>query len=174
MDGSSASRNAIDFAFAEAKRRGTELVAVCAWQPITAFALTMGPLPPEIFDEDPLAEAARQTVEEAIADHRKRYPEVSVSVRTVRAHPAAGLLETATPADLARRRLPRSGRIQRPTPRLGKPVGPPRGTRPGSRGPLTLSAQPARSPSGTASRAPATLGAGGAPLWTTLRRSIQA
>ena len=60
----------------------------------------MGPLPPEIFDEEPLAEAAQQTIEEAIADYRKRYPDVSVTVRTVRAHPAAGLLETATPADL--------------------------------------------------------------------------
>ncbi len=100
VDGSPASRNAIDFAFAEAQRRGTELVVVCAWQPITAFALTMGPLPPEIFDEEPLAEAAQQTIEEAIADYRKRYPDVSVTVRTVRAHPAAGLLETATPADL--------------------------------------------------------------------------
>lgn len=100
VDGSSASRDAVEFAFAEAARRGTELVAVCAWQPITAFALTMGPLPAEVFDEDPLAESARQTLEEAIAEQRERYPGVPVSVRTVRAHPAAALLETATPADL--------------------------------------------------------------------------
>ena len=100
VDGSPASRNAVGFAFAEAQRRGTELVAVCAWQPITAFALTLGPLPPEVFDDEPLTEAARQTVEEALAEHRERYPDVSVDIRPVRAHPAAALLETATPADL--------------------------------------------------------------------------
>ncbi|MEY9213914.1 universal stress protein [Thermobifida halotolerans] len=100
IDGSSASENAVEFAFAEAARRGTELVAVCAWQPITAFALTMGPLPAEVFDEDPVAESARQTLEEAIAAPRERYPGVLVNVRTVRSHPAAALLETATPTDL--------------------------------------------------------------------------
>ncbi|KUP97623.1 universal stress protein [Thermobifida cellulosilytica] len=100
VDGSPASRNAVGFAFAEAERRGTTLVAVCAWQPVTAFALTMGPLPPEVFDEEPLAAAARETVEEALAEHRERHPGVPVDIRTVRAHPAAALLEAATPADL--------------------------------------------------------------------------
>lgn len=100
VDGSETGRRAAEFAFAEADRRGVELVAVCAWQPITVFAMTMGPVPAEIFDEEVIAENARDTLEAAIADLRERYPDVPVSARGVRAHPVVALLETATPADL--------------------------------------------------------------------------
>ncbi|TDQ49988.1 universal stress protein [Actinorugispora endophytica] len=100
VDGSESGMRAAEFAFAQADTRGIDLIAVCAWQPITAFAMTMGPLPAEVFDEESIATSARETLEAAIADLRARYPRVRVDAREVRAHPVVALLETATPADL--------------------------------------------------------------------------
>ncbi|GLU47606.1 universal stress protein [Nocardiopsis ansamitocini] len=100
VDGSDKGRRAAEFAFAQAAERGAELVAVCAWQPITAFAMTMGPVPAEIFDDDAVAGSARETLSNGIVDLRERYPQVAVDARVVRAHPVVALLEAATPADL--------------------------------------------------------------------------
>ncbi|WP_285729799.1 universal stress protein [Nocardiopsis sp. ATB16-24] len=100
VDGSEPSVRALDFAFAQAEFAETELVAVSAWQPLVAFAAATGPIPPELFDDATAAEAARQALEEELADARLRHPGVAVSTRVVRAHPVVALLEEATPADL--------------------------------------------------------------------------
>ncbi|WP_067967875.1 universal stress protein [Nocardiopsis trehalosi] len=100
VDGSETSRRAVDFAFAQAAVTGTDLVAVCAWQPMAAFASSMGPVPPEAFDDDAVAAAARRTAEAELAEARVRHADVAVELKTVRAHPVVALLEESTPADL--------------------------------------------------------------------------
>ncbi|MFC4563582.1 universal stress protein [Nocardiopsis mangrovi] len=100
VDGSEQSKRAVDFAFAQADRVGAELIAVCAWQPMAAFASSMGPVPPEAFDDDAVEAAARRTAEAEVADAARRHPDVSVDPRAVRGHPVVALLEAATPADL--------------------------------------------------------------------------
>lgn len=100
IDGSDPSRRALDFAFAQADFADTELVAVSAWQPLVAFAAATGPIPPELFDDETAAEAARQTMEEDLDGPRLRHPGVAVRTRVVRAHPVVALLEEASPADL--------------------------------------------------------------------------
>src|SRR5690625_5279835 len=99
-DGSESSRRAVDFAFAQAAWTGSELVAVCAWQPMAAFVSAMGPVPPEAFDDEAVEATARRTAEAELADMRQAYPKVPVELRTVRAHPVVALLDESTPADL--------------------------------------------------------------------------
>ncbi|MEU3141247.1 universal stress protein [Nocardiopsis alba] len=100
VDGSEPGRRALEFAFAQAEFADTELVAVSAWQPLVAFAAATGPIPPELFDDATAAEAARQALEEELAELSLLRPNVRVSTRVVRAHPVVALLEEATPADL--------------------------------------------------------------------------
>ncbi|MFC7326600.1 universal stress protein [Marinactinospora rubrisoli] len=100
VDGSEHGQRAARFAFDEARVRETRLVAICAWQPITAFASSMGPVPAEVFNDESVAEAARTTLDEALADLRDAYPGVDVQARVVRGHPVVALLEESTPADL--------------------------------------------------------------------------
>ncbi|WP_150237021.1 universal stress protein [Nocardiopsis quinghaiensis] len=100
IDGSDPSRRAVDFAFTQADFAETELIAVSAWQPLVAFAAATGPIPPELFDDETAAEAARQAMEDELAGPRLSHPGVTVRTRVVRAHPVVALLEEATPADL--------------------------------------------------------------------------
>ncbi|GAB3207352.1 universal stress protein [Marinactinospora thermotolerans] len=100
VDGSEKGQRAIAFAFAEAARRGARLVALSAWQPMTAFASTMGPIPGEVFDDESVEQATRTALDEALAPARAEHPEVEVEPKTVRAHPVVALLEEACPADL--------------------------------------------------------------------------
>ncbi|MBB6173577.1 nucleotide-binding universal stress UspA family protein [Nocardiopsis mwathae] len=100
VDGSEPSRRALHFGFRQAHEVGAELVAVCAWQPMAAFASAMGPVPPEAFDDGVVEAAARRTAEDELRGPRAEYPGVIVDVRAVRAHPVVALLEEATPADL--------------------------------------------------------------------------
>ncbi|MUL42366.1 universal stress protein [Streptomonospora sp. PA3] len=100
VDGSESSRRAVEFAFAQAWWTESELVAVCAWQPMAAFVSAMGPVPPEAFDDEAVEATARRTAEAELEDMRAAYPDVAVELRTVRAHPVVALLDEATPADL--------------------------------------------------------------------------
>lgn len=100
VDGSEQGRRAAEFAFLEAYKRGVEVAAVSAWQPMTAFASSLGPVPPEVFDDESVASSARRTLEEELAELRTRYPDVAVDLRDVRAHPVVAILEESTPADL--------------------------------------------------------------------------
>lgn len=100
VDGSETGGRALAFAFRQAERSGAEVVAVCAWQPMAAFASSVGPVPPEAFDDEAVEAAARRTAEASLEDLREDHPKVVVDVRTVRAHPVVAILEEATPADL--------------------------------------------------------------------------
>ncbi len=100
VDGSEAGGRALDFAFRQAERSGAEIVAICAWQPMAAFASSIGPVPPEAFDDEVVEAAARRTAEAALEEPKSRHPEVAVELRTVRAHPVVAMLEESTPADL--------------------------------------------------------------------------
>lgn len=100
VDGSDPSRRAAEFAFAQASYSGAEVVAVSAWQPLVAFSAATGPIPPELFDDETTAEAARQLLEEDLAEPRSRHPEVTVTPKVVRAHPVVAILAESTPADL--------------------------------------------------------------------------
>ncbi|GAA4894384.1 universal stress protein [Streptomonospora salina] len=100
VDGSESSRRAVEFAFAQAWWTESELVAVCAWQPMAAFVSAMGPVPPEAFDDDAVEATARRTAEAELEEMRTAYPDVSVDLRTVRAHPVVAILDESSPADL--------------------------------------------------------------------------
>ncbi|MBV2361916.1 universal stress protein [Streptomonospora nanhaiensis] len=100
VDGSESSRRAVEFAFSQAAWTKSDLIAICAWQPMAAFVSAMGPVPPEAFDDDAVEATARRTAEAELAEMREAYPDVPVDLRTVRAHPVVALLEESTPADL--------------------------------------------------------------------------
>ncbi|RNL81568.1 universal stress protein [Halostreptopolyspora alba] len=100
VDGSDPGRRAAEFAFVQAAKQGTEVVAVCAWQPVATFGSSIGPVPPDVFDDDALEESTRRLLDSELAELRSRHPEVAVERRVVRAHPVVALLEESTPADL--------------------------------------------------------------------------
>lgn len=97
VDGSEASRKAIEFAAAEADRRGLELNAVYAWMP---------PLTPglEYLWSDELVASQRATAEEAIAigvaGLAERYPDLVVNRVIVQSPPIAALLAEGEGAEL--------------------------------------------------------------------------
>ncbi|GAA3735705.1 nucleotide-binding universal stress UspA family protein [Spinactinospora alkalitolerans] len=100
VDGSETGQRAVEFAFAQGAKRDAEVVAICAWQPMAAFASTIGPVPPEVFDDSAVAAAARETLDAALAGPRATYPDVVVTAHEVRGHPVVALLEEASAADL--------------------------------------------------------------------------
>ena len=93
VDGSAISEAAIAFAFEEASWRGLGLTVIHAWQ--TARM-------PVTFD---VAEATREAAEErvlaeTVAGWSEKYPDVQVTSRLVRDHPARALMEEAMGAVL--------------------------------------------------------------------------
>ncbi|MEB4616128.1 universal stress protein [Leucobacter sp. M11] len=97
IDGSEASRKAIEYAAAEADRRGVELNAVYAWMP---------PLTPglEYLWSDELVASQRATAEEAIAigvaGLAERFPDLVVNRVIVQSPPIAALLAEGEGAEL--------------------------------------------------------------------------
>jgi nucleotide-binding universal stress UspA family protein len=85
VDGSGYSHEAIDFAFAEAARRGTSLVAVTVWTSPDASGLSES----RVWGEDAgdwqrqMEEDADRTLSEALSGAGDRYPEVEVVRETV-------------------------------------------------------------------------------------------
>ncbi|MBB4929551.1 nucleotide-binding universal stress UspA family protein [Lipingzhangella halophila] len=100
IDGSDPGRRAAEFAFSQAAKQGTEVVAVCAWQPMATFGSSIGPVPPEVFDDEAVEEATRRLLDSELVELQSGHPEVLVERRVVRAHPVVALLEESTPADL--------------------------------------------------------------------------
>jgi nucleotide-binding universal stress UspA family protein len=98
VDDSEPARAALTFAFAEAHRLGTEVVAVHAWSP----PLPTGPAEATVTalaDEGGRTryrQAAQQTLTDALTASREQHPDVHVDERLTEAGPVGALLEAAT------------------------------------------------------------------------------
>jgi nucleotide-binding universal stress UspA family protein len=98
VDGSSTSDAAIGLAFEEAAARNAELVAVHFWTgPISTGPGDMLPL---VYDYDDVEADEVRLLAESLAGWRERYPDVSVTRRVIRGHPAPGLVEESAQAQL--------------------------------------------------------------------------
>lgn len=98
VDGSPLSTLATGFAFAEAAKRGAELIAVHAYRdPVSAGPGDMLPL---VHDVDSLRSEEDRVLAEGIAGWREKYPDVAVARRLVRNRPAPALVEESTRAGL--------------------------------------------------------------------------
>ncbi len=98
VDGSEPARAALAFAFTEAHRLGSTVIAVHAWSPplptgpgeATAAALA------DDGDRARYRQDAQQTLTDALAECRQQHPDVPVDERLTEAGPVAALLEAAT------------------------------------------------------------------------------
>lgn len=100
VDGSELSQAAVAFAFAEADRLGTGVIAVHAWGLPMPTGAGDG-LAVVLAGEDEQAKFARaagRVLADALADVRQRYPGVTVDERLVQAGSAGALLEAAADA----------------------------------------------------------------------------
>ncbi|GAA3673662.1 nucleotide-binding universal stress UspA family protein [Lentzea atacamensis] len=93
IDGSDTSADAIAFAFAFASRHGRELLAIHAWNDVGWAEL------PEQ-DWDHIRVDLAKLLEDQLADHRARYPEVHVAQEVAFDAPARALLQAADGAAL--------------------------------------------------------------------------
>ncbi|WP_432118523.1 universal stress protein [Streptomyces sp. bgisy032] len=90
----------LEFAFAEAARRGARLQAVAAYPWPAQPWMLPGEMPPPVVDQDVIADETRVLAEGFLAPHRERHPDVPVETAAA-AGDAAGHLVAASPdADL--------------------------------------------------------------------------
>jgi nucleotide-binding universal stress UspA family protein len=96
-DGSATSDDAVGFAFAAAAARGVPLVAVRTWMDMTvANAWQLG----LAVDWEPIQAAELRLLDQQLAEHQSRYPDVSVRREVARDRPAHTLLDQARNAGL--------------------------------------------------------------------------
>lgn len=101
VDGSAAGAGAVDFAFAEAARRGTDLLALHAWS-----TWSVPPRPPADADAPYAAEPGELAADEerllaeALAGRQEQYPGVKVRQETVRGGTREALIEVSRTAQL--------------------------------------------------------------------------
>lgn len=93
IDGSPSSEAAIGFAFAEASRRGVELVALHAWSDVALFPF-MG------MDWHTFEDQGREILGERLAGWQEQYPDVTVHRRIVCDKPARWLIDESRQAQL--------------------------------------------------------------------------
>ncbi|TDC28793.1 universal stress protein [Micromonospora sp. 15K316] len=98
VDGSELSTEAVGFAFEEASRRGTSLVAVHAW--LNPVAFLPGEVSAVTVDPSTFAEEEARVLAESVAGHGERYPDVSVRHELVHGSPAQALVEQSRGAQL--------------------------------------------------------------------------
>lgn len=98
VDGTPAGEEAIAFAFAEASRHGTDLVAVHTWTDLVLEEALAGGA--AALDFAPLEEQAEEVLGERLAGWQERYPDVSVSRHVSRERAARALLRHAERARL--------------------------------------------------------------------------
>jgi nucleotide-binding universal stress UspA family protein len=98
VDGSATSDAAIALGFLEAAARGAELVAAHFWTgPVSTAPGDMLPL---VYDYDEVEADEVRLLAESLAGWRERYPDVRLTRRVVRGHPASGLVEESAKAQL--------------------------------------------------------------------------
>ncbi len=98
VDGSESSLRALDWATGRAGP-GDVVEAVAVWRPMIAFGSDLSPSAP---DASGLEEMTRGGLETAVAVHRQRHPDRSVSIETtvLQGHPGRTLSHHAAGADL--------------------------------------------------------------------------
>lgn len=98
VDGSEWGLKAIEFGFAEAARRGSELVALHAYKvPVAAFP---GDMLSPVTDFAAFEEEERRLLHETIAGFRSKYPDVAVEARLVHESSARALVDASREASL--------------------------------------------------------------------------
>ncbi|HEX6872631.1 MAG TPA: universal stress protein [Micromonosporaceae bacterium] len=98
VDGSQQSDAALAFAFEEAALRGVELTALHAYtHPVSAGPGDMLPL---VYDADQLESEETALLNEALREHRTRYPQVPVQARVVRDRASRALTRASQEASL--------------------------------------------------------------------------
>lgn len=98
VDGLPDAEAAVAFAFSEASKHGTDLVAVHAWHDSLPDTVLLGhPAPP---DFEPAQQRAYETLGERLAGWQEKYPDVHVTREVVRDHPSRALLRHADSARL--------------------------------------------------------------------------
>ena len=102
VDGSPASRPAVEFAFAEAELRAAPLVAQHVWNTATERVYDGPADPPFVtYDEDRLRDEEERLLAEAVSGLQEKYPDVAVERRLVRGHVRGALVEASAEAQLA-------------------------------------------------------------------------
>lgn len=97
VDSSPQSQEALEFAFAAADARRSELVALQIWDVPGPDISIVPPLPDEI---ELAGSDAERSLAEQLAGWSERYPEVDLVKATQRGHPVIGLTERARDAQL--------------------------------------------------------------------------
>lgn len=98
VDGSATGQLAVAAAFLEASLRGGELIAVHTWvRPVSTGPQDPLPL---VFSEAEMQQAEEAVLAESLAGWEERYPDVTVTERVVRDHPAHYLSEMSARAQL--------------------------------------------------------------------------
>ncbi|MCC9711353.1 universal stress protein [Streptomyces sp. MNU76] len=101
VDGSPAAEGAVEFAFAEASMRGTDLVALHVWNTRTERVYDGAADPPFVtYDEDRLRDEEERLCAESLSGMRERHPEVTLHRRLVRGRVRASLIEASAEAQL--------------------------------------------------------------------------
>ncbi len=98
VDGSEGAKAALEFAFEEARLRGAEVEAVCAWRiPTVLFNAGWVPVP---LDPAEYEQLAKTTLEQSLADAGAADSGVGVRAVTREGHAVDVLIEEARTADL--------------------------------------------------------------------------
>ncbi|MEU6546140.1 universal stress protein [Streptomyces sp. NPDC046859] len=101
VDGSPAARGAVEFAFSQASRHGTDLVALHVWNNRTERAYASPADPPFVtYDEGRLHDEEERVLAEALGGLGDRYPDVRVERRLVRGRVRHTLIEAGADAGL--------------------------------------------------------------------------
>ncbi|MES5824815.1 universal stress protein [Streptomyces sp. RG80] len=101
VDGSPASRGAVEFAFAQASLHGMDLMALHAWHTRTERAYDGPADPPFVtYDEDRLRDEEERVLTEALGGLGEKYPDVAVDRRLVRGRIRHTLVEATAEAGL--------------------------------------------------------------------------
>ncbi|MFB8754080.1 universal stress protein [Streptomyces sp. NPDC059852] len=101
VDGSPAARGAVEFAFSQASRHGTDLVALHVWSNRTERAYASPADPPFVtYDEGRLHDEEERVLAEALGGLGDLYPDVRVERRLVRGRVRHTLIEAGADAGL--------------------------------------------------------------------------
>jgi nucleotide-binding universal stress UspA family protein len=91
LDGSTASEQALGYAFLAAARAGVALRAVHAWDDLGVLHSPMAPA--EVLPVNEIEAAALRMLAEQVASWQEKYPDVAVEGQVIHERPAAALIE---------------------------------------------------------------------------------